>query len=54
MPGTVDTQRLQPMRAAHVRRGLSLADELLGLHMHREQPLRRDVPCGLSPKRAAL
>ena len=46
--------QLQRVPAAHVRRGLSLADELLRLHVHREQPLRRDVPCGLSPKRAAL
>lgn len=46
--------RLQRVPAAHLWRGLSLADELLGLHVHREQSLRRDVPRGLPPKRAAL
>lgn len=46
--------RLQRVPTAHLRRGLSLADELLGLHVHGEQSLRRDVPRGLPPKRAAL
>jgi hypothetical protein len=45
---------LRWLLVAHVRHGLPLAHGVYGLYVHREQPLRRDLSGGLSPKRAPL